>query len=124
MLIQVDPTSSEPLFSQIAGAVRGAIARGEITIGERLPGARQLASSLGLNVHTILRGYQELRDEGLVELRRGRGAVVTATAFDGTVRLHQAVSELRLVARQLGMSTDEIVEIVRAEQSEPMEESK
>lgn len=113
MLIKVDPASSEPLFSQIAGSVRGAIARGDVAVGERLPGARELASSLGLNVHTILRGYQELRDEGLVELRRGRGAVVTAEAFDGNARLHRAVAELRLAAQQLGMSTDDVAELVR-----------
>jgi GntR family transcriptional regulator len=113
MLIRVDPSKPEPLFAQLASAIRGGIARGEVTAGERLPGARDLAESLGLNVHTVLRGYQELRDEGLIELRRGRGAVVTAGAVDGQATLRQAVSDLHAAARRMGLTIDDLVAVVR-----------
>lgn len=115
MLIRLDPASSAPLFAQLAAAVRGAVARGELRAGERLPGARDLADSLGLNIHTVLRGYQLLRDEGLVELRRGRGAVVTAQAEDGLAELRESITELATRARRFGMSTPELLDMVRAE---------
>ena len=113
MLIRVDPSAPEPLFEQLASAVRGGIARGELSAGERLPGARDLADSLGLNVHTVLRGYQELRDEGLIELRRGRGAVVTADAVAGRAALAEAVAAVHQAARQLALTTEELVAVVR-----------
>src|SRR5690625_2131453 len=113
MLIRVDPSAAEPLFTQLASAVRGGIARGEVRAGERLPGARDLAESLGLNVHTVLRGYQELRDEGLIDLRRGRGAVVTAEAVEGRAALHDAVSAVHVAARRLGLSADELATMIR-----------
>ena len=80
MLIRVDPDSHRPLFEQIAASVRGEVLAGRIGPGDRLPAARDLAEAVEVNVHTALRAYQELRDEGLVELRRGRGAVISASA--------------------------------------------
>ena len=103
MLLRIDTTSPEPLYDQLAGQVRAAVARGELPVGERLPGAREVAASLDINVHTVLRAYQELRDEGLIELRRGRGAVVTAAPQDNA-ELHAAIDALVRVARSLGIA--------------------
>lgn len=80
MLFRVDPASAVPLGDQIAACVRGALADGSANPGECLPAGRELADSLGANVHTVLRGYQRLREEGLIELRRGRGAVIVPDA--------------------------------------------
>ena len=113
MLIRIDPSSTEPLFTQLASSVRRAIARGEVAAGERLPGARELAESLGINIHTVLRGYQELRDEGVLELRRGRGAVVTTAAVDGVADLQRAIVDVQTAARRLGLSTDELIAMIR-----------
>jgi DNA-binding transcriptional regulator YhcF (GntR family) len=93
MLIRIDTTRSTPLFEQLASAVRAAIIDGRVIGGERLPSARQLAASLGVNVHTVLRGYQLLRDEGLIELHRGRGAVVV-TRIGGHSALAGAIHDL------------------------------
>ncbi|MCF3937898.1 MULTISPECIES: GntR family transcriptional regulator [Gordonia] len=105
MLIRIDPSSRVPLYEQIASSLRGSIAREEIGGGERLPAARDLAASLDINLHTVLRAYQLLRDDGVVELRRGRGAVVTHAAA-GRAELADAVEGLIRVARRLGMSAD------------------
>ncbi|MFE9117459.1 GntR family transcriptional regulator [Streptomyces sp. NPDC007172] len=114
MLFRVDPASPQPLGDQIAASVRGAIAEGKVTPGERLPSARSLADSLGVNLHTVLRGYQRLREEGLIELRRGRGAVVVD---DGGARrraaLMQQVRQLVQQARELGLTEEEVVGLVR-----------
>ena len=113
MLIRVDPSSRVPLAEQIAAQVRGAVAGGELGPGERLAPARELADALGVNMHTVLRAYSVLRDEGLIELRRGRGATVQETASPGVTRLHGLARELLAAGRRLGMSVDEVVDVVR-----------
>mgnify|MGYP001044973547 CR=1 FL=1 len=80
MLLRIQPDSDVPIFQQIADDVRSHLAQRRLSPGHRLPAAREVAESLGINVHTVLHAYRELRDEGLVELRRGRGAVVTEAA--------------------------------------------
>ena len=82
MLYTVDPAASQPLFEQLAAGIRAAIISGSLAPGERLLTARDLADSLDINLHTVLRAYQQLRDEGFVDLRRGRGAVVVERAHD------------------------------------------
>ena len=78
--VQVDPSSSVPLNEQVAGLMRRAIAEGEAGPGERLPPARDLAAVLGVNSNTVLRALRALRDEGLLEFRRGRGITVAGDA--------------------------------------------
>jgi GntR family transcriptional regulator len=114
MLIRVDPAAREPLAEQIAAQVRGAIAAGELVPGDRLAPARQLADGLDVNMHTVLRAYSALRDEGLIELRRGRGATVRATATPAATRVRTLARELVTAGRRLGMTTDDLVELVRA----------
>ncbi|GHE97347.1 GntR family transcriptional regulator [Streptomyces longispororuber] len=114
MLFRVLPGSPVPLGEQIAACVRGAVADGTAAPGERLPPAREVAESLGVNVHTVLRGYQRLRDEGLIELRRGRGAVITtAPGTADRARLTEAVHHLVSQARELGLADEELLTLVR-----------
>ncbi|WP_282794054.1 GntR family transcriptional regulator [Streptomyces sp. CC224B] len=114
MLFRVLPGSPVPLGEQIAACVRGAVADGTAAPGERLPPAREVAASLGVNVHTVLRGYQRLRDEGLIELRRGRGAVITtAPRAADQARLTEAVQRLVAQARELGLADEELLTLVR-----------
>jgi GntR family transcriptional regulator len=82
VLYTVDPSASQPLFEQLAAGIRAAIIAGTLAPGERLLAARELADSLDINLHTVLRAYQQLRDEGFLDVRRGRGAVVTERAHD------------------------------------------
>lgn len=112
MLIRVDPSSSEPLFIQIANSIRSAAAAGELIAGDRLPAAKQVAASLDLNVHTVLHAYQLLRDEGTIDLRRGRGAVVTDAA-ERLVELQQDVAELITKAARLGMEPAALASLVK-----------
>ncbi|MBP2703833.1 GntR family transcriptional regulator [Microbispora sp. RL4-1S] len=115
MLIVVDPSSALPLADQVADCVRAAVARGDAVPGDRLPPARTVAAALGINLHTVLRGYQRLRDEGLVELRRGRSATITDAAADWPRRgLVEAAEEFAAAVRRLGVSDEEAVDTVRS----------
>jgi len=112
MLIRVDPSSAIPLFEQLAAAVRSEVLRQSVVAGERLPSARDLAESLDLNVHTVLRGYQLLRDEGLIDLRRGRGAVVTDHARNYAA-LAAVLPQLVAEAKRLNLSPTALAALVR-----------
>ncbi len=107
MLIKVDPGSSEPLFAQIAAQVRGAIATGRVAEGDKLPPARELAEALGVNMHTVLRAYGDLRDEGLVDMRRRRGVIVLA-AGDQRARLLELARDLVSEAARQGLGKAEL----------------
>jgi GntR family transcriptional regulator len=113
VLIRVDTTSSLPLGDQVAASVRNALADGSVRAGDRLPPAREVAETLGIDLHTVLRGYHRLRDEGLVELRRGRGAIVTAAADNVRARLSQAIRDLVGQARHLAVPDEEVIDMVR-----------
>jgi GntR family transcriptional regulator len=102
-----DPTD---LFEQVAAEIRRAIADGEAKPGERLPPAKDLAAILGVNTNTVLRSLRVLRDEGLLEFRRGRGVSVAGTPERGAVV--QRARELVDLARHHGYRLDELIEII------------
>lgn len=112
MLIALDESSHEPLRAQIAAQVRRAIVRGEVAAGASLPPARTLARELGVNMHTVLGAYQMLRDEGLIDLRRGRGATVRADGLADD-RVTGMARDLLAAARASGLSTDEVLSLIR-----------
>jgi GntR family transcriptional regulator len=111
MFLQLDEADSAPLYHQIAGAVRRALVEGELRAGERLPPARSLAETLGVNMHTVLRGYAELEREGLVRMRRGQGVTVCGKA-PGRARLHELARQLVREAGRAGVGRDELLQII------------
>lgn len=113
VLFRVDFAGSEPLFRQLADQVRAAAAAGDLRPGERLPAARDLADSLNISLHTVLHAYQELRDEGLIELRRGRGAVVTSAAAQDLGHLRNTLATAATEARRLGLSQDTTIGLLK-----------
>ncbi|PYI65493.1 GntR family transcriptional regulator [Arthrobacter livingstonensis] len=118
MLFRIDPSSEATLFAQLAASVRTDAAAGRLRPGDRLPAAREVAASLGINVHTVLHAYQDLREEGLVDMRRGRGAVVTDAA-EPLASLHSEILSLARSARELGLSPDAIASLVKEAALEP-----
>ena len=107
---QIDKRDPTDLYAQVAAEIRRAIADGEAKPGERLPPAKDLAAVLGVNTNTVLRSLRLLRDEGLLEFRRGRGISVAGTPERGAVV--QRAKDLVDFARQQGYRTDELIEII------------
>jgi GntR family transcriptional regulator len=107
----IDHSSPVPLHEQVAGAIRRAIPEGEADPGERLPPARDLAAVLGVNANTVFRALRTLREEGLVEFRRGRGVSVTGVAPQRSPVVAKA-RELVAVARRYGFRPEELAEII------------
>lgn len=108
MLFRIDPSASTSLAQQIAIQVRTAIADGTLSPGERLPPARELATSLQVNMHTVLRAYGQLRDEGLIEMRPSRGAYVKNDAGSALVRISELTRQLVTEAKRMGLSAAEV----------------
>ena len=111
--IRIDLEDPTPLHQQVAGEVRRAIAEGEAGPGERLPPAKDLAAVLGVNANTVLRALRDLRDEGLLEFRRGRGITVAGSAAGKSVIVGQA-RELLGLARRHGFRREELIQIIEA----------
>jgi DNA-binding GntR family transcriptional regulator len=109
--VNVDRSAGPPLHDQVAAQIRRAIAEGEAGPGERLPLAKDLAAVLGVNKNTVLRALHALRDEGLLEFRRGRGITVAGTPQRGAV-LSQ-VRNLMQVASRYGYGREEVIQMIR-----------
>jgi GntR family transcriptional regulator len=110
--VKLDPGNPLDLHEQVAAEIRRAISDGEAKPGERLPPAKDLAAILGVNTNTVLRALRELRDEGLLEFRRGRGITVTGTPERGAVVAQ--VRELVTLARRHGYRIDELVALIES----------
>jgi GntR family transcriptional regulator len=82
MLVRLEPSSSKPIYLQIADSIAGHIESGSLKAGDRLPSARSLGATLNVNMHTVLKAYAALDSRNVVEMRRGRGGVVVASRSD------------------------------------------
>jgi GntR family transcriptional regulator len=115
MLLSIEPDGPVPIYQQIRDRIVEAIARGQQPAGSALPPIRQLAVDLGVNFHTVNKGYDLLRQEGLLRLGRKSGAVVRrdagsglpdpAWARDWTGRLRTLLAE----AAAQGLPADDII---------------
>ena len=115
MLFRVDASSPVPIYAQIVGQVRAAVAAGEMVQGDPLPSVRQLAGELRVNPNTVAQAYRELEREGITYVQRGQGTFVAEMQSD---RRHTEREELAraLVDRmlddalRLGLSPAEVRE--------------
>lgn len=83
MQIEIDPASDVPIYQQLRDRVVEGIANGELGAGDALASVRQLAVEFGINVATVGKGYDMLRQEGLVRTNRRSGSVVARGPHDG-----------------------------------------
>lgn len=109
-LTAADRSDPTPLHEQVAAAIRRAISEGEAGPGDRIPQARDLATVLGVNRNTVLRALRLLRDEGLLEMGRGRTIRVTGSPEQGAVI--DRVRELIEFARLNGYRREELIGLI------------
>src|SRR3954447_26959972 len=80
MLFRPNPALGVPIYLQLMEQVKHAIETGALRPGEQLPGTRPLAEQLVINPNTVAKAYRELEHDGVIELRHGAGAFVSAAA--------------------------------------------
>ncbi len=104
MFLRIEKGSAVPISRQIAEQIGTLCASGGVRPGERMPSVRELARELAVNQNTILRVYERLCGEGLLEMRHGQGTFVTGRRSKSSMAVHRArlVDELRQIAQASG----------------------
>ena len=120
MLFRPNPSLGVPIYLQLMEQVKHAIETGALRPGDQLPGIRPLAEKLVINPNTVAKAYRELEHEGIIELRQGAGAFVSANApakkSTDSLRAAQAiVSGAIEKMRARGLSDEEIRRLFEAE---------
>ena len=120
MILKPNPSLGVPIYLQLMEQVKHAIETGALRPGDQLPGIRPLAEELVINANTVAKAYRELEHEGVIELKHGAGAFVSASARGQKVAdklrgaqplIASAVEKLRAK----GLSDEEIRRLFEAE---------
>lgn len=114
MYIEIDFNSEEAIYIQLRNQIIMGIATSEIREGESLPSVRQLAETVGINMHTVNKAYSVLKQEGYIQLDRRKGAVI-ALDINKLEAIEKMRAQLRIVlARGLckNISREEVHELV------------
>ena len=120
MLFRPNPSLGVPIYLQLMEQVKHAIETGALRPGEQLPGIRPLAEELVINPNTVAKAYRELEHEGVIELRHGAGAFVSAGARPKKTTDKLRAAQTIVVAaierlRERGVTEEEIRRLFEAE---------
>ncbi|MHC4290381.1 MAG: GntR family transcriptional regulator [Planctomycetota bacterium] len=120
MFIRIEPSSSVPIYRQIADQIRYQIAAGILKEGDKVPSVRELASQVAVNQNTILKVYNELCRENVLKIVRGEGTYVSSSEqnIPMSERKEMVAGPLReaaVLAIQLGIPVEEILKLLQSE---------
>jgi GntR family transcriptional regulator len=129
MLLSINEQDPRPVYVQIVIQIKEQILKGSLKPGDELPSVRELAASLGINMHTVRRAYLLLRDQKLLVFRLGQQAKVARLrdqpASSGEVRIiGERLQELITEAFLLGLSPDGFRNLVNAQMEKLKEQPK
>lgn len=96
MIIEIDFNSDEAIYLQLRNQIIMGIATSQFQEGDSLPSVRQLADSIGINMHTVNKAYTVLKQEGFVKVDRRRGAII-AIDIDKIRTLTELKKELQVI---------------------------
>lgn len=114
MFIEIDFNSDEAIYVQLRNQIILGIATAEIREGDSLPSVRQLADSIGINMHTVNKAYSVLRQEGIIRLDRRRGAII-AVDVNRLEALQGMKDQLRILLAKgycKGITREEVHQLV------------
>ena len=113
MILDLDFNSDIPIYTQIREQIIKSIAKGDLKINESLPSVRNMAEEIGVNLHTVNKSYNLLKDEGYINIDRRKGAVVNTLPLNKKdENIEKIKSMLELLTAQsylLGMSKEEFI---------------
>jgi len=118
LLLSINDQDPRPVYVQIVNQIKEQIHRGELKSGDELPSIRELASSLGINMHTVRHAYNILRDQKLVVFRLGQQAKIArlrskpASSEEVASFIEKRLQELLTEAFLLGLSPDDFRSLV------------
>jgi len=93
LILKIDFDSETPIYVQIKNQVIEGIAKGEIELGEELPSVRSLAEDIGVNMHTVNKSYNILKEEGYIKIDRRKGAIVSLNLDISTEKFNNEFNE-------------------------------
>ena len=114
MYIEIDFNSDEALYLQLRNQIIMGIPTSQFQEGDSLPSVRQLADTIGINMHTVNKAYNVLRQEGYVKVDRRKGAVI-AVDNDRISALEEVRKELQVILAKVrckNISKEEIHELI------------
>jgi GntR family transcriptional regulator len=120
MFFKLNPQAGQPLYLQLMQQIRHAVDTGILQRGDQLPGIRTLAEEIVVSHNTVAKAYSELEHEGLLEIRHGSGAYISAKSrsksrFERVRLAQERVHALVGTLRHEGLSAEEIRRIFEAE---------
>ncbi len=128
MYITIEFDSETPIYEQLRRQIIIGIAKGELNPGEKLPSIRQLAEEIGINLHTVNKAYNLLKDEGYLIIDRRVGAMVSYDfqneSKDFNEKLKDEMEYLLADSKNRGLSLEEFIELSKKIYSEYEEEKK
>lgn len=93
MILRIDFDSEIPIYMQVKNQVIEGIAKGEIEKDEELPSVRALAEDIGINMHTVNKAYNILKEEGYIKIDRRKGAVVSLNLNNSNDKFKEDLNE-------------------------------
>ena len=105
MWLSIDNQSKRPIYLQIILQIKEQVRKGDLKTGDELPSVRELAGSLGINMHTVRNAYLRLRDQGLINIRLGRRATISKISKPAD----KAATEAEIDGRLEEITTDALL---------------
>lgn len=120
MFVELDLQSDIPIYTQLVEQLMREMARGQLRPGDPLPSVRSLAADLGINMHTVNKAYQILKQDGFLQAHRKQGVVIATGAMPGVTaafreKLSRQLGSLAAEAAMRGMTEEAFSDYCRAE---------
>ena len=119
--LQIDAHSGLPVYRQMVDQIKYYVASGTLKAGHQLPSVRELALQLSINPTTVVKAYNELEEEGVIDLRHGKGAFVaeragsTVSAFERDKVVRRLARQLAVESQQIGANYDFVQDVLEEE---------